>query len=234
MKYFQAFLTALIHDWISLMSGLAGVALTIVSVFGPVSLQGPFFWIAALACLLVAAYRVWLAEYKARERLLGERAPDLEFVRDASSKPYLEEFDLGSGAKDRYLRIGVRNKGAVSADTVRLVLEGCEPKSSAAVHLEHEVQPMGKPAGTLSVSIPSQGLAVFDVAHEIIQSGDDTGELHFSYASRPGGALPSIGEGYRIILRAEGGYRIVQWQGTLGGRVPGRLASAKDSDTAPR
>jgi len=59
------FLTALVSDWISLMSGIASVALTIIG-FARKWGQVPrwAFWSAGLVCFLFAAARIWTNEHR--------------------------------------------------------------------------------------------------------------------------------------------------------------------------
>ena len=75
-----------------------------------------------------------------------------------------------------------------------------------AVHFEHELQPMGKPAGMLVVGIPAYGTVAVDVAHEVVGPGEERGELHLCYAQLAAPALPANGgDTYNLVLRAEGG-----------------------------
>lgn len=220
MKHFRAFLGTIVHDWVGWMSGGIGLVLTVLSFYAPPSWQPNAFSLLGVLCLFYVSYRAWLTERREREVLLEERAPRLEFVRDPSVKPYFEEMPLGDGARQRFMRVGVRNVGSLPIAQARIVLEACEPGASPAVHLEHELQPMGKPAGTLVVGIPAFGTVVIDVAHEVVGPGEERGELHLFYAQLAGPALPPRGdETYKLILRAEGGGQPVRCSTALGGRL---------------
>src|SRR5919205_834738 len=61
----REYITALSKDWISLMSGIASVALAVwVLFFPPRDIYGSrtLIWVAVIACLLVAPYRIWSKE----------------------------------------------------------------------------------------------------------------------------------------------------------------------------
>jgi hypothetical protein len=59
-----AFLSAFSADWVSLVSGSASVVLACVGALWG-GTPGWWFWGAALLCLLVAAFRVWVKEHRA-------------------------------------------------------------------------------------------------------------------------------------------------------------------------
>ena len=100
-----------------------------------------------------------------------------------------------------------------------MVLERCEPGGSSVVHLEHELQPMGRPAGTLAVAIPPRGSVILDIAHEVVAPGQEIREVHFCYARVAERALPPVGDdGYALVLRAEGAGEPVRCKARLGGR----------------
>jgi hypothetical protein len=226
MKHVLAFLAAIAHDWVGLMSGAIGLVLTVLSFAAPPEWERNVFMVAGIACLFFVSYRAWLAERSNLEVLLEERKPRLEFLRAPSEKPYFEEMPLGDGARQRFLRVGIRNLGHVPIQGARVILEDCEPRESAAVHLEHELQPMGRPPGTLVVAIPAQGTVVIDVAHEIVGPDEERGELHFLYAQPVGAALPARGDdAYALVLRAEGGGQPARCSIALGGRLPWRLGT---------
>jgi hypothetical protein len=226
MRHVLAFLAVIAHDWVGLMSGGIGLVLTAVSFAAPPEWQPNVFLLAGIACLFFVSYRAWLTERRNHEALLEERKPRLEFVRVPSAKPYFEEMPLGGGARQRFLRVGIRNIGHVPIGGARVILEACEPRESAAVHLEHELQPMGKPPGTLVVAIPAQGTVVIDVAHEIVGPDEERGELHFLYAQPVGAALPARGDDtYALVLRAEGGGQPARCSIALGGQLPWRLGT---------
>jgi hypothetical protein len=225
MKYAQAFLAAIVRDWIGRMSGGGGLLLTIFSFFSPSSLQPQAFLVLGVLCLFYAAYRAWLFEYNRREELLQQLAPRLEFFRVNDVKPFYEEFQKESAITLRYLRVGVRNLGAVEIPQVRLVLEACDPDDhSGAIHLEHELQPMGKPEGTLSMTVAADGKVIFDVAQEVVISPERYGSLLLCYAQKVENELPRRDtDSYKIILRAEGAGPARRCSLELGGRVSWRL-----------
>lgn len=226
MKSLRAFLATIASDVIGRMSGGAGLLLTVLGFYSPSSWQPKSFFFVGVVCLFVACYRAWLSEGRQREVLLRELAPRLAFVRDPGVKPFFEELPLGpDGPKERFMRVGIRNLGGVAIPQARIVLEGCEPGSSPAVHPEHELQPMGRLPGTLTVAIPAHGTVFTDVAYEMVGPGEDRGELHLCYARGPGGRLPPMGEDgrYTLILRAEGAGQPARCSTTLGGRLPWRM-----------
>jgi hypothetical protein len=62
------YIKALYKDWISLMSGIASVTLAVWVVFFPppdIYASRTLLWIATIACLLLANYRVWSKEHQA-------------------------------------------------------------------------------------------------------------------------------------------------------------------------
>jgi hypothetical protein len=58
-------IAALYEDWMSLMSGVASLALAVWVVFFPpadIYTSRTLLWVAVVACLLFASYRVWAKE----------------------------------------------------------------------------------------------------------------------------------------------------------------------------
>ena len=224
IKHLRTFVAATVRDWIGRMSGGGGLALTIFGFFSPPILQPRAFLGLGVLCLFYACYRAWLSEHKRAEELLQNFIPRLEFVRVNNVKPFYEQFDKESGTTLRYMRVGVHNSGAVEIPQVRLVLEGCEPGDSAAVHPEHELQPMGKPEGTMAVTIPPHGTVIFDVAQEVVVPPEHYGSLLLCYAQNVQNELPRRDtDSYKIILRAEGAGPAKRCSLELGGRVAWRL-----------
>lgn len=170
------------------------------------------------AFLLIAMHRAW-DDY--------ERRPRLEFYRIANAKPYLEEFSPSPAQAIKYLRLGIRNIGGTDIPRARLVLEACEP-ASLAVHPEHELQPTGKPQGTLEFMVAAGGTTIIDVATETIMQGQIYGEFSFCYAlALPNNRLPNQDAPYRLTLRAEGGGLPVRCAILLGNRLSWRLDDLK-------
>jgi hypothetical protein len=64
---FKEFLFALTHDWVSLMSGIASVIITMVGVAKKWD-QIPrwVFWVAAIVCFFFASCRIWTTQHRAR------------------------------------------------------------------------------------------------------------------------------------------------------------------------
>jgi len=63
---FQAFLSALVADWVSMMSGIASVVLLIASVVRKWDAVPRWaFWVAATTCFFFASVRVWTTEHRA-------------------------------------------------------------------------------------------------------------------------------------------------------------------------
>jgi hypothetical protein len=64
---FKEFLAALSADWVSLMSGIASVVLTVISVARRwQSIPRWALWVAAAICFFLASARVWTTEHRAR------------------------------------------------------------------------------------------------------------------------------------------------------------------------
>jgi hypothetical protein len=207
------------------MSGGGGLLLTVFSFFSPQAWGPRAFLILGVVCLFFACYRAWLFEFNRREELLQQLAPRLEFVRVNNVKPFYEQFEKKFGITLRYLRVGVHNLGAVEIPQVRLVLGACDPDDhSGAIHLEHELQPMGKPQGTLSMTVAADGKIIFDVAQEVVVSPEHYGSLSLCYAPKVENELPRRDtDSYKIILRAEGAGPARRCSLELGGRVAWRL-----------
>ena len=178
MKDLRAFLAAIADDWIGRMSGGGGLLLAILALFLPSALQPMMFLGLGVLCLFYACYRAWLVERKQAEGLRAQLTPRLEFTRDADTKPFIEETATDGGDMVRYLRIGVRNLGGGEIAQARVVLEECEPGASSGVHPEHELQPMGKPSGTLTFSLAPHGRALIDVAREVLADGEAYGTFY--------------------------------------------------------
>ena len=248
MKHIQDFLAAIVRDWIGRMSGGGGLLLTIFGFFSPSTLQPPAFLGLGVLCLLYACYRAWLSEHNRAQELLQNFTPRLEFVRVNNVKPFYEEFrDEAGHITRRYLRVGLRNLSpAAEISQARLLLEACQPDSnflvgdklfdpSPAVHPEHELQPMGKPQGTMGMTIPPDGTAIFDVAQEVVVSPEHYGDLLLCYAQNVENKLPRRdADSYKIILRAEGAGPARRCSLELGGRVAWRLDGLTVLPETPR
>jgi hypothetical protein len=66
LRDLRDFFASVWDDWITLLSGIASVILTVLGFFG---FPAWSFWVAALACLAVAMFRVWRKEHRANEGL---------------------------------------------------------------------------------------------------------------------------------------------------------------------
>jgi hypothetical protein len=228
MKQFPDFLRAITDDWIGKMSGGGGLLLTVVGFFVPATWQPRLFLALGLLALFSACYRAWLSQNRQRLELLERLEPRLEFVYERGVKPFFEESPGQSGSKIRSFRLGLRNLGATDIQQARLVLEACDPGNSLAVHPEHELQPMGKPAGTLTALVPPLGTILIEVAREALPAGQDRGELSLSYAQPVPNTLPPRGdERYSLTLRAEGGGPPIRCTIDLGGRLSWRMDGLK-------
>lgn len=236
MKYVYAFIAEIFRDWIGRMSGGGGLLLTIFGFFSPAAWQPQLFLILGILCLVVACYRAWLFERSWREELIKEIAPRLQFVHKPGVKPFNEDFDNElPGVKVRRMRVGLHNRGATEIPQARLLLEACDPDSnflvgdklfnpSPAIHLEHELRPMGKPQGTPTVNIPSYGTVYFDVAREVVPEDQSSSKLSVCYTKAfPDDDLPPRDKTYKIVLRAEGAGPAIRCQMELGGRAFWRL-----------
>lgn len=224
MKKPGAFLAAIGSDWTGRMSGGGGLLLTILGFFLPAPWQPRAFLGLGVVCFFYASYRAWLAERSRVEELLQRLTPQLDFVHDPRVKPFFEELPKDDGSRLRCLRVGVRNLGTAEIATARVVLEACDPAASPAVHLEHELQPMGKPDGTLTILVPPNGTVFVDVAREVVPAGQQYGTFYLAYAQPLQNDLPPRGDAhYKLTLRAEGGGPSVRCSLELGGRLTWRL-----------
>jgi hypothetical protein len=72
----REFIKVLWDDWVALMSGIASIALAFWAAYFPptdVVAGRTLLWLASVICFILAAYRIWSKEFKARqaaERLL--------------------------------------------------------------------------------------------------------------------------------------------------------------------
>jgi hypothetical protein len=64
VREIRQFLRALWQDWLALMSSLASVTLSAIGAWYEKAMPGLAFWIAAIVCLLFAAFRVWQQEHQ--------------------------------------------------------------------------------------------------------------------------------------------------------------------------
>src|SRR5580658_2696752 len=123
------FFSALIGDWVSLMSGVASVALTIIGIARKWEKVPRWtFWIAAAVCFFLAATRIWTAEHRsflqAEEELDNLTKPQLELSIDRIAASYAK-LDVGEHAGEMFPAVSVIahlvNNGAPSvADNWRL------------------------------------------------------------------------------------------------------------------
>jgi hypothetical protein len=222
-----AFLAAVVTDWIGKMSGGAGLILTVLGFFISAEKLKLGFLIFGIACLFYASFRAWLAADKQREELLRKLQPKLEFIYRPGIKPFFEEFPNQAASELYYYRVGVRNSGSTDIPQARLVLEACDPNASDGIHLEHELQPMGKPDGTLSCFVGAKGTVYFDVAAEVVSPDQSFTEMHLCYAQKLANRLSNRAEPYGLILRAEGGGPAIRCSAYLGSSLRWRLEGLK-------
>jgi len=113
------FILALLGDWVSLMSGIASVVLTIIGAVRRWQ-QVPrwVLWVAAASCFLVASTRVWTTEHVRADRLQNEMDQSLNPRLECS----IEQLVIGYRAQDSLVKealallvVTIRNKGAPSA-----------------------------------------------------------------------------------------------------------------------
>src|SRR5262245_24097650 len=186
MKNVYAYFSVIIKDWIAIMSGAAGLVLTALGFSLPAIWQPRAFLLMGAVCLLTVSYRAWLAERRQLEELLQQLTPKLEFIHIREVKPYYEEVTWENGTKLRGLRIGIHNAGGHEIPIARLVLEGCDPDSSHTVHIEHEVQAIGKLHGTVTFSIHPYVTVFVEVAREVVPPGQLFGNFQLCYAQEGG------------------------------------------------
>jgi hypothetical protein len=76
MSRISEYFSAIYHDWMARMSGVASVVLAVVgliwpSYFGDIHHLRTAMWIASALCLVFASFRIWLGERKALEAEKG-------------------------------------------------------------------------------------------------------------------------------------------------------------------
>src|SRR5438067_2359980 len=89
LTYPIRFAKAIARDWIARMSGGASVLLAIIGAIGTVPSWA--FWAAAVVCLIVAAYRVWLRECKEREKAEQENSRLLQQLDEKAKRKAFQE-----------------------------------------------------------------------------------------------------------------------------------------------
>lgn len=224
MTEFRAFINAIGADWIGRMAGGAGLVLTVLAFFIPTEWQQLAFVSMGVLCLFYATYHAWLLQRRQYLQLLERFTPKLKFIHVPGEKPYFEETLGEKGRKLRSLRVGLRNLGGADIAQARVVLADFEPRTPSAVHLEHELQPMGKPDGSLAVALQAFGTVMIDVAREVVMPEKSYGTFHLCYAQSVQNDLPDLGdERYHLCLRAEGGGQVIHCKLDLGGRLSWRM-----------
>jgi hypothetical protein len=106
-------------DWLTLMSGIASVALAALGAILAGSVTPWAFWPAAYLCLLVAAFRAWRKEYLAREAL---EAPARGI--DAERKQYVQRQIAAMSADDREALALIAVHGPVHSARLNNLLAG--------------------------------------------------------------------------------------------------------------
>jgi hypothetical protein len=88
------FLLALVSDWISLMSGIASVILTIIGIAKKwTSIPRWVFWLASVICFFFASARIWTTEHRNYLAEAAEHEAKLDFK--------FQEINTGSFAPEK-------------------------------------------------------------------------------------------------------------------------------------
>ena len=131
------FVSAVLKDWVSLMSGIASVILTIIGFFLKSHSQTrKTFWAAGLLCFLISANRVWANEHRLNIDLtqrLNEARPKLAGTISQIQTGLLVHQRLNLPARPlSLLTVSIRNLGADSiADQYSLTVR--TPRGRRAV-----------------------------------------------------------------------------------------------------
>lgn len=64
MRELWLFCKSLGHNWKGLMSGSAGIVLTVLGALGVKAASGPLVWVASAVCFVLASYFVWLDAHR--------------------------------------------------------------------------------------------------------------------------------------------------------------------------
>src|SRR3982751_6872206 len=112
-RHIERFTSTIWSDWIALLSGIASVVLAFLGELARNSVAlGKSLWVAAAACVIVAAFRAWRKERLRVEELERRFQPKLELVFAQDEKPFVQEtlyrLDDEMGAHERRYRVGVR------------------------------------------------------------------------------------------------------------------------------
>ena len=138
---------------------------------------------------------------------LGLTAPHLELVyKPENGEPYVFDKQGVDGKTLRLHRVGVLNKGA-SAGDVTVKLMRCVPAEQGKVYPGHELQVMGHPSDTLSVTIHRSvdgPLVFFDVIGQLFKHGEPSDCLHIRYAAQSLYARSLERERYELTLAIHG------------------------------
>lgn len=116
----KRFLYAIGRDWGSLVTGVAGVPLTVLAFWADTPTQRIVWAIFALACFVYASFRIWVAEYRRAEsaeaRLTARPRPWVTI--DGYEGVYAEDLETGKEYLVETLRIV--NRGDASAVSIEI------------------------------------------------------------------------------------------------------------------
>jgi hypothetical protein len=107
----SGFLSALVADWISLMSGVASVVLTVLGFFRKPQTHRKMFWSAALLSFFIASVRIWTAEHRRNQ----EQITYIELDTSQTTNPVAPLLLAGNKAAFNF---GRNNSGSYRADDV--------------------------------------------------------------------------------------------------------------------
>jgi len=121
---FHGFISALLTDWIGLMSGGASLILTAWGFFRKAEQQRRMFWIAGLFCFFLASVSVWTKEHRDQEKLrtaLEDKKPSpvgkierVSFGVVREPEPRQIDGKELEGKPVVFLIVSIRNQGADS------------------------------------------------------------------------------------------------------------------------
>lgn len=214
------FVGDIVRDWIALMSGVAGLALTIFGFFVAPERQAPAFRAVGLVAVFVCCFFAWRRQWLRANDLDQRLSARLRIDIDGEGPPYIQKLPPQLGAVLRTLRVRVSNVSSVAVLGARLVVEDLQPASGHFV-AEHELRRMGVP-GALTFDLPPRGQVWVDVLDEYTSTltGSATGlQVCYALAGVPNALRPAAEAKYRLVLRVEGAPEIVRCVVEYSGRT---------------
>jgi hypothetical protein len=201
---FQAFLSALMADWVSLMSGIVSVVLLIVgSVRKWDTMPRWAIWTAAAVCFFFASVRVWTTEHRAYIKVQSQ----IQELTQPKLRLTIDELGVGQRGKKSITSVlviaNLTNDGAPSiADTwsLKAILTDGRTKLVGTIYID----PTKPISGSSNVIGPNWKMSPDDAlyikaASKSIQRGDKVrGVLLFDYDAFTVEEMSKIGTKFEL------------------------------------